>query len=416
MNIILGALYLIGLYTTLSVNVGGVEVLGVLSILAAVLLVLLNYHRGGSLAILFSLQLLACAVVSTALCYVQVPPTMEAITENIKSLCQLSSSLICFLSPTVWLSSYHTRTVNRLFFWICLGLLLVATLETVVPVVRTVSDNFRKRCYSDDRRYDSSERDERQYGLVRPTFFTQEPSHLAKFYAFVLLSYLLTSASRYRYAAYGLLVMAGLVVLRSPSLVAAVPLGLIVVLSRMRVQNAMPILTSGGLLVVVFGYVAATQVFSERILEVSEGKDLSSFQRIVGPYKLIYETLAQYPMFGAGVGGREVIVDIILDVYEQFSGRTDMVRFVLSDLSFVITNAFAELWIYLGIVGGSFFLWQLYRVEHAIASVPFLVFLGIFMIIFNSDGAFVSFRVWSYFGLVTAAIYHNGLLYSVPNK
>ena len=87
----------------------------------------------------------------------------------------------------------------------------------------------------------------------------------------------------------------------------------------------------------------------QRLDTIADGSDNSFAIRVTGPAMVAWETIARYPFFGAGIGGREAILDVLMQVY------TPLVHIegILHVLEFSITNAFWVHWIFFGLVGGS---------------------------------------------------------------
>ncbi len=163
----------------------------------------------------------------------------------------------------------------------------------------------------------------------------------------------------------------------------------------------------------VFLYVALTTVLSERLDVILAGSDDSFTIRVIAPIKIAWETITRYPIFGAGIGGREAIIDILLQTYLPIVMRIDI---IYNRLLVGITSVFWLHWIFFGLVGGSLALLAIVKLMRCLSGGP-LMFPAIVILGFSHTmGAYVGPRYWSIFFIVLAATYLAGRPASAPEK
>ena len=109
------------------------------------------------------------------------------------------------------------------------------------------------------------------------------------------------------------------------------------------------------------------------------------------PYLTLADTLLRWPLFGAGIGGKEVVV-------EHNSLPVTNPKEALGN------NAFADIGIYLGIVGGAWFTFLLLRQARR-SGVRRLWLLVALVVLFSQlVGGFDSFRYWGFIALFWGAL------------
>ncbi len=147
-------------------------------------------------------------------------------------------------------------------------------------------------------------------------------------------------------------------------------------------------------------YVAMATIMSERLDVILSGNDDSFTIRITAPFQIAWETIARNPFFGAGIGGREAIVDIILQTFLPVIAGIDR---MYNRLSVGITSVFWLHWIYFGLVGGVAALMAIIKLMRGLGAGS-LIFPAIVLLGFSHTmGAYVGPRYWTIFFLVMAA-------------
>lgn len=302
------------------------------------------------------------------------------------------------------------KTASILFFALAGAVLILCVAEMYTPL-RGFSDRARDILYSDRFIYASDLRDMELHGSFRPRVFTQEPSHVAKFVLGMILAWLAVSCLRFRLPiAFGFGAVAAWA-LRSPTLFALLP-G-VVILSATRLEMDWVRLRSGRLLVetavvlvVVLGIIFAGDILkltgSERLARIANEEDASANIRFFGPLALTGAVWGDYPAFGAGIGGKELVHDHLIDVFSGLQGMR-MERFQFGT-SVGWGSAFFEFFIYHGIIGSIVGLAGLALLSRAAGHGRLLTTLLLLTLLMFNDSGFTSFRVWTYFGIITGAL------------
>lgn len=331
----------------------------------------------------------------------------------------ISVGFLCFSVTAAWgvfnyARSLRTEQLSKLFGSLAVALLALATLERYTPFVE-VSNAVRAVLYSGSFLYESGDRDIEIAGAVRPMVFTQEPSHLAKFLMASILVWAFTRRGRSLWPPLGAFVVA-LFITGSPTVVIGLAILTIVIgadyADRFAQFNRSGVGKTLGrgvvfilalLMMYVYANFADISAFLpfERAQLIAGGKDASSVIRMSGAYSLAWAVLEQYPISGAGIGGRELVQGILLEIYNSYGLK--MERFYGSEGYTGWGNAFTEIIVYGGAVIGAL----VYTVQFAVMRIfiPRLsLLIPIFFLVFNMDSGFTSPRVWVYFALISAGL------------
>lgn len=335
--------------------------------------------------------------------------TMEFIGERLKGFIQISYSLIIAYGAWLTMMLYERERLSRLFLWFCVAIIVGCALERYAGL-GAISDAVRLRLYPEGVVYDADTRDLILYGGVRPKLFTSEPSHVAfAFTVFGFIWYVLTTVPR-KTLVYAVLLAAGMVMMRSPTLVLGfalvVPYQLLIGGRSFRgplrgADVTLIMVTAISLGAIAAGVFGGAQMFSERVEQISTGHDQSFFSRVIGPFLVAVDTIQQHPVAGAGLTGEEYIEDRVHQVY--YSTPTYNERWALDDIRYALTNYFYLHWIYLGLMWGAIMLWALTRFLKTLY-VPSASFCWIIWATMgHAAGAYVSPKPWTVLILSAAA-------------
>jgi hypothetical protein len=125
--------------------------------------------------------------------------------------------------------------------------------------------------------------------------------------------------------------------------------------------------------------------------EAALARASSEQQRVVIPYLTLVNTWLRSPIFGVGIGGKEVVV-------EQTNLRLPWPAVALGN------NALAEIGVYLGIVGGALFIAILCS-QFRHSGVRRVGMLLILIALFSQlMGGVVSFQYWGFIALIWGAL------------
>ena len=168
-----------------------------------------------------------------------------------------------------------------------------------------ISDQVRTLLYVQDITYAENLRDQVLYGGVRPKLFTSEPSHVAKFYMVMLLVWYVTASAWWRTPAVYSLLLAGVTVVQSPTMLVALPAIWAADLCRSRAGAGWLLAVALALALAPLGLTAAEALFAGRLEHILTGQDTSFIYRAVMPFDVMARVWADHPLFGLGIGAKE---------------------------------------------------------------------------------------------------------------
>lgn len=393
-------------YLNLGIPIGGYYFSGAVTVLfggllLAVHLLLVPSSQASAVASRFAICSLAWAAT------IPFSPDLNGFfTEHLKSLVLLTASTLAAVGVYLEIRAVSSPKIEKAALRIFLTLLVLGILESYTPL-RVVSDTFRENVYKGAFIYDSDARDLAISHAVRPKVFTQEPSHYAKALALSLACWVILNRSKN-----ALLLGAGawlvaLFVTGSPTTLLA---GGAVALERVfrnppRYVGFARYATRFAMVIAPIVLLATIQTLASfvpiaRMQEIAAGEDNSSVTRTLAPPFIAYETVMKYPIAGAAIGGRELVQDVLVDVYSAYPNY-DLQRLNTWKGYIGWGNAFFEIPVY----GGLFFT----AIIMAITCWAFtqlypsaLFTFGCFFIIFNFDSGFASPRPWVNFMILMA--------------
>jgi hypothetical protein len=282
-------------------------------------------------------------------------------------------------------------------------MVLIGSVLEVLDVTREISDEFRTWAYQGTYTlYSADLRDLNLVGWSRPKLFSSEPSHVTKFFIAAINSWLLVRVTGMKVATVAGATLAMLVIMGSPMLLVSAAMTLVILVwdRHARIGGKVAAIAA---VVLVAGFVGAyfstatlTNVAS-RVTEVSdasvetEGRLGGDERRIILPYVTLVETWLSVPIFGVGVGGKEVVAargGRLEDSTTQVKGN----------------NALADIGIFLGLVGGSIFIYLLMKQAGA-SGVRRLGLFAVVMVLFSQlMGGIDTFRYWGFVALLWGAM------------
>jgi hypothetical protein len=286
-----------------------------------------------------------------------------------------------------------------LTLWI---LILVGSVLEVMEVIRAPSDAFRAWAYEGTYTlYDANLRDMNLVGWERPKLFSSEPSHVTKFFIVSVNAWLLVRVTGVKAAVVAGATVAMLVIMGSPMLLVSAAITLSILMWNQRATIGTRVLTVMGVLMIgaLVGVYFAESTFSmvaSRVAQVgvssnSGGLPSSEERRMVLPYETLMKTWQRWPLFGAGVGGKEVVAQL-----------SDM-----SSASATFTkgnNALADIGIFLGILGGTLFVYLVltHARQTGVAKVSLLA--GLLFLFSQLMGGIDTVRYWGFVALFWGAL------------
>lgn len=330
------------------------------------------------------------------------PEPFQEFFERFKGIVQLiyssSIGLLFFINMRKW----KPELVSKLFMGFVIFILIGTMLEVYTPF-KYLSDDFRHMVFRSGV-YEGDLRDLCTYGQIRPKLFTSEPSHVAKFYILSVFVWFALSKNNWRYLLYIFFSTAGFVLIRSPIIVLSLPLALLVEVFLRKSVSLSSIITEekpvirGTLSVliiisVLLLTVALSTILAKRTSTAIAGTDGSFAGRITGPVLIALNTVKKYPLWGAGITGKEAIADVIFGSYWA-------IGFKRYDVYSASSNILMSFITYYGILGGCLFVAGFIALLRRL-EIGHGTFIALSVLIFSQTmGAFVGLRIWGYIFII----------------
>lgn len=405
-DIILVAIFLIGLYTSLTIPI--TKTIPFPSAPAGVAGLILLWRRRHQLDRpglmgMMGLLLVICLSILAA-------PDLALLPRRLTGLVQLLYSLVIGYALFLTIRLGSRRQIAALFLGCALVLLCGCLLETYGGL-RPVSDGVRRLLY-DRGYYDSDLRDVAYYGRVRPKFFASEPASVTFGYTLVSFLWLVVSTWRYKTIGYLALVACGMFAMPGATLllmlVLLAPYFLFLVArkdGRLSAARVLPILLLS-LVGAAMVWVLAGVAFPQRQSDAAAGEDPSSFYRVRGPAIAGLDIMKDLPLTGAGLTGEPFFEDRVVKAYVR-SPYYSASWPIVSPATELVVNYFWLHWIYFGVLFG---------IAVALAVAAWLKGLGVpspvfcfvvWAILGQASGAYVGPTCWAVLFLAGAAAYHN---------
>lgn len=328
----------------------------------------------------------------------------EYFFERIKGFVQLFYSIIISFVFYLNLRKWKSSTVSSLFF-ILIILILIGTFFEIFTDFKEISDDLREKIFKGNL-YDADLRDIYFYGMIRPKLFTEEPSHVAKFYLLSLFVWFSLSENRIRYIIMFIFTALGIFLIRSHLILIIIPISIVVeAFYRKKVRlnfkhkyKGLSVDKSFAILIIIVAIMLISSIntiVDKRVNQIISGDDDSFKIRFTGPIIIAYEVLKKYPLLGAGISGKEAIQDIINNVYYNI----DVKYYSVYSFS---TNIIMSYFIYFGVFGGILFGIGIYILIKRQKIIKKNLLFIIFIFFSQTMGGFVSMRPWGYFFIIAA--------------
>jgi hypothetical protein len=330
------------------------------------------------------------------------PDWSDYFRAHLRSSLNLVFSLLIALAVVIYL--LHRDRPIALSFNVKVFLLValtVSVLEVTSPLITYMVDSFRFAVFPVERIYTADWRDIELFGFRRPTFLGNEPSYLGITLAvFAVCLSIAQSTLRAQIAATALLI-AGMLVVRSPtalSIALIIPIVFLsdIVRGKLRVWQWL-VLLELPVLVLLFS-VFVFDVFGTRIEQVLSGEDNSTDLRLVKPAVAARLSVSRSPLVGMGVGGRDKLTEEMLAVAD-WSRHTDYVlgRDRISD--FFATGTFLIV-VDTGVLSVMMLLVIFLAFRSVLKRITFLEFIVCFVLISITMGGWTHPRLWLLMGVV----------------
>jgi hypothetical protein len=390
-------LFFIGIYSGISLKLpGGVPVPAVIAGLAGALLLMAESSRIKErhlFAIIAVLMLYALSILAAS--------DHRFLGERFKGLVQLTYSLVIGYALFLALTRYHRSRLASVMLGFSMVILIGCALENS-DAFKGASDAFRAWAF-DTGVYKADLRDQELYGRIRPKLFTSEPSAVAFMFSLFSFSWYALSGARLKLIGFLMLIAAGYIVMRGPTLllcIALVPVYELLLGSRQGPPGevrlgigrvAVTIALTAVLIGVAVPVVHA--LYATRLEAIAAGQDPSFFSRVIAPPMVALKVIAANPAAGAGLTGWEFIEEPTRQVYATAVWLSTDYRF--DDAARALTNYFWLHWIYLGLFWGGVLLLALSLMLHSLA-VPSVLFCWMVWAAFGqAAGSYVGPQAWT---------------------
>jgi hypothetical protein len=325
------------------------------------------------------------------------------VTEKFLSLAQLVLALAVTVMTVRLMQQLRREVVERALLVLWCLLLLGSVLE-VTGLIREFSDTFREWAYEGIfTLYERDARDINFVGWARPKLFATEPSAVSKMFIVSINSWLLIRVTGKKAAIVAGATGVMFLIMGSPMFVVSVAITLAILIWDQRASFRTRVATVFGALIVsvlflVFFGGSALSTVSERLDRIGTTTSSGEIQhrseniRAVIPWINLVNTWSRWPLFGAGIGGKEVVVE-----YSPFRDRGSLNTAIGS-------NAAAQVGIYLGLLGGAWFVWLL-LMQALHTGMRRLGLMLVLVFLFSTlMGGIESFRYWGHIALLWGAL------------
>lgn len=398
---------LLCIFTNLGLSVQGFHVPGSYGyLLAGAILLITNIKLPlKELARIFFI--ISGTIILTLLSQIQHGISQYFLNSTILLTASISSALVFYRYIITLEGTSINQTLGRCIPFV----LLLSALETHTPI-GTLFHKTSQLLYGDAYIYTDTVRDILLHGSVRPKLISQEPSHLAKLYSVILVGWYLTSQRKDRIVYFFGGITAGILIIKSPSLILALLLiSFIKIPSQVRLKESTArtaltciiaaILTT---IIAVTGFlIFDINVENNRIAHILTLQDSSAIIRFAGPLLLAVELAKEGVLFGVGLGGKEIARETLISIYSQFD-TINMTRFELNPNA-GWGSAFLEIPIFYGIIGSCWFFFTFLSLAKQTSGLEKFKTLPLFALVFSFDAGFVSMRPWAYFFILMAFIH-----------
>lgn len=323
----------------------------------------------------------------------------DHLVERLQTLIVFTYSLAAGYGIYLEFSRWSRQGLAKLFGWTSLALVVGAAMENYTPL-QAVSEAFRSMAFPQGTIYIADVRDMNLFSIIRPKLFTAEPSYLAIFLLFSSTLWLALSEWRWRYLGFGVLLACGIFLIRSPVLFGGFVTGLATYMAlspsnpaaaRSERLTRAAVFLGAAVAGITLLIVAANTIYAARIELIASGYDDSFNIRVTGPFMVALESMSRYPILGTGIGGREVIRDLVLDVYLPLIYSIDN---IYERVESTITNAFWLHWIQFGIGGGICMAWAIFSLIRNLSSGHWVFPCLIILAFSQTMGGYVGPRFW----------------------
>lgn len=387
------SIYVIGAHLRLSLHSGGTVFVPMFMMVFSGLAVAMLFSRAiwRRIGLTF---LILCAFFS-------VQPLLGAEVYNYgtvtKNVVQIMISIFLAMAIVFGLRNVRKDKLRRVVLFLWISFIILAFVE--ITFLKSTFDLIRDFLYSGTGRgiYSATERDIGIYGQIRATALASEPSFLSDTLAALIVMTFMLSPNIYAWRPWALLVAMTLV---SVMVVPSFKMAFFILALFFWIFWPQSLLKTSTVMLVLFAFGAVFLVSSDVFLSfiISFGgnhADTGSFFGRIGSAHVVgSEALSMFPVFGFGVGNREAVYPIIVNTWNTTGAFSRFPWYSDGQAENLLSNGFWWMWIYLGIVGGLFFLWMISQIlRRAGVQTPWRS-MACAAIVWYAGSAFVDPQSW----------------------
>lgn len=354
--------------------------------------------------VLFLITALVCTIIA---------PRTEYFPARLRSYAYLSASVAAGFILYVELRRWPRRLIAKYAALGALSLLMGAGLEITIEAIERLSDAYREWNFRFP--YFNDQRDLFYHGMIRPKFFSAEPSHLGLNYSFLMIAWLLTSTRRRRLMMFALASGFGVFVMRTPILL-ILPVATVLYLVFGRRSGMLgparreARLTPGPIGIIVIAMIFSAfswEAIGQRLAGILGGRDASAAVRIWVSFASVPRLLAESPLTGIGVGGTEAYAhDVIATEFSSIGEWLIREKIATGMLEHLVQNSIASYMVAFGLLGGVIGLVILRQLQRHAAPNSGWIFWSMFLLFAMNIGALNGVVLWSTFFLFLAITAH----------
>jgi hypothetical protein len=313
-------LYFLGVYTNLPLSLGKTQ-FPMFSVVPGYLMGLWYFWNR-----LLTRQTVAAGLFA-GLCFslsILAPALHEMLTTHLIGAGQLMFSLLMGLMAYWIITTYDRTQIARFSLIAAVIILFLSVVEIATPLrsaVKSYSLLYGTQGITDE----VINRDIGQSGGYRPKLFTSETSYVAMAVSYILAVYVWTSPSPRKYLIGCGLLVSGLIILRSPTILGSgIAISVCFMLELVRSKRLR--ITSSWvfpLMLVMIAFVGLIAwdylafLFGQRVANVANGSDYSVTYRTYGSIASGLAVARAYPLFGVGLGAYDLVASIIINTEIQ---------------------------------------------------------------------------------------------------
>lgn len=315
----------------------------------------------------------------------------------IRNVLQIIISITGAAAVLYGLSKVDPTKIRKVVLILWAIFIILAVIE--VNFLKGVFDGVRDLLYSGSGRgiYASVDRDVSIYGRIRATAFASEPSFLSDTLSalFVMVFMLTRKIGAWRPWAL-LTVMTFVSFMVVPSFKMAFYVLALAVWAFW--PRTLPKFLLHLLVIFAFGcvFLVSSDSFITLLVGVGDGHmDTGSFFGRIGSAHIVgFEALSRFPIFGFGLGNRDAIYPVIVNVWNNSGAFSRFPWYSDGTAESLLSNGFWWMWIYLGVLGGVFFLWLTSRILHGVGVDSPWRSMTCAAIVWYAGSAFVDPQSW----------------------